>query len=100
MEFEWDEVKRRRVIKERGVDVLYAAQIFEGEVLTRVDDREDYGEVRLISLGMVDEECFGVIHTLRRGVTRLITAWKGGRDDRSHYEAGIARRYQEDEGKE
>jgi uncharacterized DUF497 family protein len=77
--------------------MLYAALIFENEVLTRIDDREDYGEVRLISLGVVDGECFVVVHTERNGRTRLITAWKGGRDDRAQYEAGIARRHQTDE---
>lgn len=91
MQFEWDEPKRRRTIAERGVDILYAAGIFEREVLTRVDDRVDYGEERSISIGMVEDECFVVVHTERNGATRLITAWKGGRDERSEYQAGIAR---------
>ncbi|MCC0042914.1 MAG: BrnT family toxin [Brucellaceae bacterium] len=99
MVFEWDERKREQVIRERGVDLLYAAQIFEGEVLTRIDDREDYGEIRMISLGMIEDECFVVVHTRREDATRLITAWKGGRDERSQYQAGIARRNQENEGK-
>ena len=98
MEFEWDETKRQQTIRQRGVDMLYAALIFEGEVLTRRDDRRDYGEERLISLGVVDDECFVVIHTERDGLTRLITAWKGGRDERAQYEAGIARRHKADEG--
>ena len=97
MEFEWDEGKRRRVIEERGVDMVYAALIFEGPVLTRIDDRADYGEVRRISLGMVVNECFVVVHTDRAGVTRLITAWKGGRDEQAAY-AGIARGDPEDAG--
>jgi uncharacterized DUF497 family protein len=96
VDFEWDENKRRQVIQERGVDLLYAALIFENDVLTRVDDRADYGEVRLISLGMVENECFIVVHTERGSVTRLITAWKVGRDERSEYEAGVARRDQQD----
>jgi uncharacterized protein len=99
MELEWDEAKRAKVIAEHRVDFLYAALMFEGPVLTRIDDRRDYGEVRLISLGMVEGECFIVVHTERDGVMRLITAWKGGRDERSYYEAGIARRDQTDEGK-
>ncbi|MGL5116544.1 MAG: BrnT family toxin [Beijerinckiaceae bacterium] len=98
MNFEWDENKRQQVIKERNVDFVYPAQIFEGQVLTRFDNREGYGEDRWISLGVVDGECFVVVHTERNGVTRLITGWKGGRDERSNYEAGIARRHQADEG--
>lgn len=91
MEFEWDEDKRQRVLAERRVDILHAALIFEGPVLTRVDDRRDYGEGRQISIGLVDGECFVVVHTPREGRTRLITAWKGGRHDRDIYEARIAR---------
>ena len=99
MEFEWDEAKRQRTLHERGVDVLDASLIFEGFVLTgaAATSRDDYGERRLISLGMVDGECFLVVHTERNGITRLITAWKGGRNDRARYQAGVAGRNQKNE---
>ncbi|OYW81618.1 MAG: hypothetical protein B7Z26_04850 [Asticcacaulis sp. 32-58-5] len=99
MRFQWNETKRQAVIKERQVDILYAALIFEGDVLTRVDDRKDYGEERLISMGMVDEEVFVVVYTLRDDEIRLITAWKGGRLEQEQYQTGILKRHQTDEGK-
>lgn len=89
MEFEWDENKRQQVIRERRVDILYAAGIFEGPVLTSEDLRENYGERRFISLGLVEGECFIVVHTKRNSAIRLITAWKGGKNDRARYEASI-----------
>ena len=92
MELEWDESKRQLVLRERGLDILYAALIFENDVLTRVDNREDYGEERLISLGLVEGAPFIVVHTKRNEVIRLITAWKGGRSDFARYQEGIARR--------
>ncbi|WP_174801627.1 BrnT family toxin [Martelella limonii] len=98
MEFEWDELKRLRVLDEHGVDLLYAALIFEGAVLTRVDDRRDYGERREISLGMVEGECFVDVHTERDGICRLITAWKGGRNERTIYETSLARGVAGEEG--
>ncbi|TDK37551.1 BrnT family toxin [Rhizobium deserti] len=98
MEFEWDETKRQQVLRERGVDILYAALIFEGPVLTRTDDRADYGEIRYVSLGVVDDECFIVVTTDRNNVRRLITAWKGSRNDRSRYQESLARRDPGDEG--
>lgn len=91
MEFEWDEAKRRSVLAERGVDLLYAALIFEGPTLTAMDRRQDYGEERWVSLGVVDGECFIVVHTERNGATRLITAWKGGQDDLRRYQESLAR---------
>lgn len=98
MLFEWDEEKRRKVLAERGIDLLEAVLVFEGPVLTKVDSRVDYGEMRHISLGLVDGEPFVVVHTERHGVTRLITAWKGGERERRDYQAGIAERHPEDEG--
>ena len=89
MKFEWDERKRTVNISVRDVDFARAAQIFEGTVLTRIDDRQDYGETRLISLGIVGDECFVVVHTLRTGTLRIITAWKGGRDDKEQYYEGV-----------
>lgn len=85
MLFEWDEAKRQETLRERGVDILYAALIFEGVTFTRHDDRVDYGEARLISVGLVDDVPYVVVHTERGEITRLITAWKGGRRDYGRY---------------
>ncbi|MDP3254426.1 MAG: BrnT family toxin [Bosea sp. (in: a-proteobacteria)] len=91
MEFEWDEAKRQQIISSRGVDILKAARIFEGYVLTSVDARQDYGELRYRAIGMVGEDCFILIYTRRDEGIRLITAWKGGRHERQRYQASIAR---------
>lgn len=85
MKLVWNEDKRQLTLEERGVDFLYAALIFESETLTREDNRENYGEVRFISLGLVDDVPYVVVHTERDGETRLITAWKGGRKDYEKY---------------
>jgi uncharacterized DUF497 family protein len=90
MEFEWDEDKRREVAAARGVDLLEAALIFEGPVLTRLDTRNDYGEQRRISIGVANGSHFVVVSTMRGEVVRLITAWKAGRNDRRKYQARIA----------
>jgi hypothetical protein len=34
VEFEWDASKRRQVMEKHGIDILYAAQIFENPVFT------------------------------------------------------------------
>jgi uncharacterized DUF497 family protein len=85
MKLVWNEDKRQLTLEERGVDFLYAALIFESETLTREDNRENYGEVRFISLGLVDDVPYVVVHTERDGETRLITAWQGGRKDYEKY---------------
>ncbi|MBB5720758.1 hypothetical protein FHS72_000362 [Loktanella ponticola] len=87
--FEFDTYKRRLNNEKHGVDLLYAALIFDGPVLTRQDNRQSYGEVRLISLGLVDEAPFIVVHTQRGEATRLISAWQGGRKDYVRYKTNF-----------
>ncbi len=98
MEFEWDENKRLSNIEKHQVDILEALLIFESWVLTERDVRFDYGERRFRSVGYVDDTCYVLIHAERNGMTRLISAWRGGRRDREKYKAGYARRNSTDEG--
>ena len=90
MQFEWDEGKRRKTIVERDVDILKAARIFESRVLRSMDARRDYGEVRYRAVGLVDGECYVLVYTQRGDSIRLITAWKGGRNERREYQASLA----------
>jgi hypothetical protein len=53
-EFEWDDVKSAENLAKHGLSFEEAARIFQGFVLTNVDDREDYREVREISLGLLE----------------------------------------------
>ena len=89
MDFEWNETKRELNLVKHGVDIFMAALIFEGRTIRTEDRRRDYGEVRYKSIGMVDDVCYVVIHTERAGVTRLISAWQGGRRDRRKLETDL-----------
>lgn len=91
MEFEWDEEKRRKIWRERRVDLYFAARMFQSPVFTRVDDRRDYGEVRHISVGIVGSEYLVLVHTIRDGKTRLITAWKANEKEKRRYQDSFAR---------
>ena len=98
MDIGWDEDKRQAVIEKHGVDFLDAVLIFEGPVLTREDTRANYGEDRFISAGLVDGECFVVVHTQRENILRIITAWKGGKRERRKLEESVLGRHPPDEG--
>ncbi|NGP19372.1 BrnT family toxin [Devosia aurantiaca] len=97
MDFEWNEEKRQSNLKKHGVDIFDAALIFDDECLTVEDQRYDYGEIRLRSTGVVDGQCYVVIHTDRDGIIRLISAWKGGRRDRRDLETYLFGRNKGDE---
>src|ERR1700735_5104769 len=59
---------------------------FANEILERIDDREDYGEVRFIALGTVDTEVYRVVFAWRsENLIRIISAQKASRDEREIY---------------
>ena len=86
LEFEWDEAKARTNLRKHRVSFLTGAAIFSNERLERIDDREDYGELRWVALGQVNGEVYRVVFT-RRGesVIRLISAQKASKDEREIY---------------
>ncbi|MBE7184565.1 MAG: BrnT family toxin [Methylobacterium mesophilicum] len=88
--FEWDEAKNRSNIEKHGVGFALACRIFEGFTLTAIDERMDYGEVREISLGLVEGlVILSVAHTDRRGRVRLISARPASRKERARYEDAL-----------
>jgi uncharacterized protein len=98
MNFEWDDDKNDVNRQKHGVDFVEAMLIFENDVLTAEDTRQDYGERRFRSIGLVDGNCFVVVHTQRGDAKRLISAWKGGADERENYRSHVARASEGDEG--
>jgi uncharacterized protein len=98
MQFEWDDEKNFSNQQKHGVDFVEAMLIFENDVLTAEDTRQDYGERRFRSIGLVDGNCFVVVHTQRGDAKRLISAWKGGADERENYRSHVARAREGDEG--
>ena len=86
LEFEWDEAKARINEDKHRVSFLTAAAIFLNERLERIDDREEYGELRWIALGCVDDQVYGVVYTWRgENLVRLISAQKASKDEREIY---------------
>jgi len=86
LEFEWDEKKSSANLDKHGVSFLTAAEIFGNEIMERIDDREDYGEIRFIALGRVDADVFRVAFTWRsESLIRIISAQKASRDEREIY---------------
>jgi uncharacterized DUF497 family protein len=53
MYIQWHEAKRRRNLREHGVDFLDLADFFDGELITQEDTRYHYAEPRFQSIGMV-----------------------------------------------
>ena len=79
-------IRAPRRPRPHGVSFLTAAEIFAGEIIERIDDREDYGKLRFIALGRVDADIYRVVYTWRgEGVVRIITAQKASKHEREVY---------------
>jgi uncharacterized DUF497 family protein len=54
--------------------------------MERIDDREDYGELRHIALGRVDLDVYRVVYVRREEwLIRIISAQKASRNEREFY---------------
>ena len=61
--FTWDERKRRSNLRDHGFDFADAKRVFEGPTVTYEDNRFEYGEHRLVTLGLVRGVAVSIAHT-------------------------------------
>ena len=87
MFFDWHPAKHEKNISERGFGFDFAAQIFLGRVLFQIDDRTDYGEVRIKAIGEVSGIVLVVIFTDRDDVRWIISARKANKKERAIWHA-------------
>ena len=83
MEFEWDEAKNRANREKHGISFEEAVRVFEGRHIEIDGKPGPGGEWRSVTVGWLDDLLLiAVVHTDRRGVTRLISARPAGRKER------------------
>ena len=90
MRFLWDRQKSEVNLTKRGFDFAFATLIFDGPTVERTDDRQDYGEIRVIALGIADGIPLSVVYTDRAEsggevVRRIISARVSNRRERKAY---------------
>lgn len=91
MRYTWDAAKNRANVKRHKIAFEDAQRIFEGPTVERVDDRFDYGEIRVYAIGLVNGLEITVIYTDRDGDERhLISAWRSEPHERRHYWQNLA----------
>ena len=71
MQFEWDENKNQLNQQKHGISFEEAKEIFFGTVFTSVSEKIEYGEVREISIGTIQNV--------------LIVAVLSGAENSSHF---------------
>lgn len=71
----FDPAKRDRTLAERGLDFAEAEQVLDGVKFQFVDERQDYGEERITTVGFLNERMVVAIWT-RRGEDRHIISMR------------------------
>ena len=82
LDIEYDAEKSARCLIERAFDFAYASLVFLGDVVEFEDTRRDYGEVRMIAIGLIDGDLYKVVYTDRGQVRRIISANRASRQEK------------------
>lgn len=91
MQFEWDENKRHKTLRERGIDFVDVIDIWDDpNRQERHDSRHEYGEQRIQTIGMLKFEVLFVVYTERvrednEEVVRIISARRANSRERELY---------------
>ncbi|HEX7781419.1 MAG TPA: BrnT family toxin [Sphingobium sp.] len=89
MDITFDPEKRRKTLKERGLDFADSVRVFNGRSITALDDRFDYGEARYITYGYMDGRAVILVWTPRSEVRRIISMRYANDRERRYYEAAL-----------
>ena len=86
MRYSWDDEKNLSNLQRHGITFEDAVRIFEGPTVEKVDDRFDYGEIRVYAIGLVNGLEITVIYTDRSNdERRIISAWRAEPHERRYY---------------
>ena len=81
MRFTWDEKKRKANLKKHGLDFKNAHKIFAGATFSIPDIRNDYGEDRFATLGLLEAEVVVIVHAEYENEIRIISMRKGTKNE-------------------
>ncbi|KAA5599510.1 BrnT family toxin [Blastochloris sulfoviridis] len=85
MPVEFDHAKRQATLDHRGLDMARAGEVFAGATITIEDDRQDYGEVRFITVGRLDGRMVVIVWTPRGAARRIISLRKANDREQALY---------------
>jgi len=87
---EWDEEKCRANLEKHGLSFEDVWQVLAGDTITIPDERYDYGEDRLITLGRLAGRVVVVAHVSRGENTRIISMRKANAREQEIYQKRLS----------
>ena len=86
MKIEYDAAKNKANISKHGVSFERVKDLDWGSIVSQIDKRRDYGEVRILSYGMIKGRLYTLIWTSRNSNVRPISFRKANKRERNKYE--------------
>jgi uncharacterized DUF497 family protein len=85
MKITFDPVKRASTLEDRSLDFADAAEIFAGKTLNIPDERHDYGESRIITVGLLRGRMVIVVWTPRGGARHVFSMRKANDREKARF---------------
>ena len=85
MQFVWDEEKRLANLSKHGLDFADAEQVFNNPLVLFEDSRAEYGEQRMIAMGMLQALIVVIVHVDANDIIRIISMRKATRNETDIY---------------
>ena len=95
MRFSWDVRTSAANLTDRGFDFAFATLMFDGPTLEKEDRRRDYGERRVVAIGLAQGIALTVVYTDRPTTDqeterRIISARRSNRHEREAFEEALS----------
>jgi uncharacterized protein len=85
MEITSDPAKRETALNDHGIDFADAVEVFAGVTLDFQDDRKDYGEIRIITVGHLRGRMMVVVWTPRGDARHIISMRKANEREQKRF---------------
>jgi uncharacterized DUF497 family protein len=85
-DLEWDDAKRAQTLRERGLDFADVVRFDWDTAMISVDMRTDYGEVRKVAFGMLEDRLTVLTYTLRDTKIRIISLRRANKREQNVYQ--------------
>ena len=85
MKISFDPAKREWTLRERGLDFADAVEVFLGPTLDAADERQDYGELRMITVGFLHGRMVIIVWTPRNNARHVISMRKANDREKARY---------------
>jgi hypothetical protein len=81
----FDPSKRQWTLEQRGLYFLDAESVFAGPTIEFPDRRRDYGEVRIVCIGLLRGRAVILVYTERNGIRHIISMRKANEREQRRF---------------